>query len=103
MATVKVRREKLDLTRTLILSVVLTFQLYVLSSAQEPPNPIIVDIGKAESEIDGLADVLIGSLGLAGLLTLAGVIAAALFAGVLFWLRFRFGKSRTETATKLKI
>ncbi len=37
----------------------------------------------------GLADVLIGSLGLAGLFMLAAVLLAALFAGGLFWWRSR--------------
>jgi hypothetical protein len=74
-----------------------------VSAVQQEPNPIIVDIGKAESELTGLADVLIGSLGLAGLLILAAIVAAAVFAGVLFWLRMKYGKSRTETSTQLKI
>jgi hypothetical protein len=57
---------------------------------QQPPSPIIVDIGETKkSEVEGLSDVLIGALGLTGLLMLGAVIAAAAFAGVLFWIRSR--------------
>jgi hypothetical protein len=37
----------------------------------------------------GLADVLIGALGLTGLLMLGAILAAGVFAGVLFWIRSR--------------
>jgi hypothetical protein len=58
--------------------------------AQQPPSPIIVDIGETKkSEVEGLSDVLIGALGLTGLLMLGAIIAAAAFAGVLFWIRSR--------------
>ena len=48
-------------------------------------KPIIVKI--VEPKPTGLADVLIGALGLTGVLTLLAVIAAVLFGGVLFWIR----------------
>jgi hypothetical protein len=68
----------------------LVFDLSSLAFAQQPPDPIIVDISKPpESEMRGLADVLIGALGLTGLLMLGAILAAGVFAGVLFWIRSR--------------
>jgi hypothetical protein len=62
----------------------------VSAAAVQPPDPIIVDISKPpESELRGLADILIGSLGLTGLLLLGSILAAAVFAGILFWIRSR--------------
>lgn len=55
----------------------------------QDPEPIIVNIVEPKSEISGLADVLIGSLGLTGLLVLASVVAAVGFAAILFWIRSR--------------
>ena len=53
-------------------------------------DPIIVNIVEPEkSDLVGLADVLWGSLGLTGVLVLASVLAAVVFAGVLFWVRSR--------------
>ena len=52
-------------------------------------KPIIVKIMPQEGDPTGLADVLIGSLGLTGVLVLLAVIAAVVFAGVLFWIRSR--------------
>jgi len=61
-----------------------------LTSAQQLPDPIIVTIKEPKtSELNGLSDVLLGSLGLAGVLILASVLAAAVFAGLLFWIRSR--------------
>jgi hypothetical protein len=56
-------------------------QLSALSQAQ-PNRPIIVSIPKdpPKSELSGLADVLLGSLGLT---------MGALMAGVMFWVRSR--------------
>jgi hypothetical protein len=69
---------------------VLTFGLSPAASVQPPPDPIIVDISKPpESELRGLADILIGAIGLTGLLMLAAVLAAGIFGGVLFWIRSR--------------
>jgi hypothetical protein len=52
-------------------------------------KPIIVKIMPQGGDPTGLADVLIGSLGLTGVLVLLAVIAAVVFAGVLFWVRSR--------------
>lgn len=59
-------------------------------AAQQPPDPVVVKIIEPEkSELSSLADVLLGSLGLTGILVLASILAACVFAGVLFWLRSR--------------
>jgi hypothetical protein len=66
------------------------FGLSKAAAVQQPPDPIIVDITKPpESELRGLADILIGALGLTGLLMLGAILAAGVFAGVLFWVRSR--------------
>jgi len=54
-------------------------------------NPIIVKIVEppAKSDLAGLADVLLGSLGLTGVIVLAAIALGAVFAGVLFWIRSR--------------
>src|ERR1022692_1970917 len=46
------------------------------------PNP-------PRSELTGLADVLLGSLGLTGVIVLAAVLVGFVFATVLFWVRSR--------------
>ena len=62
----------------------------VLAQGQ-PANPIIVTIKEppAKSELSGLADVLLGSLGLTGVIVLAAVLMGAVMAGVMFWVRSR--------------
>jgi hypothetical protein len=52
-------------------------------------KPIIVKIMPPDGDPTGLADVLIGALGLTGALTLLAIVAAVVFAGVLFWIRSR--------------
>jgi hypothetical protein len=54
-----------------------------------PPDPFIVKIVEPNSDLIGLADVLWGSLGLTGVLVLGSILAAIVFAGVLFWIRSR--------------
>jgi hypothetical protein len=55
-----------------------------------PPKPFIVNItDPATSELTGLRDVLLGSLGLAGVLVIVGILLAVVFAGVMFWIRSR--------------
>jgi hypothetical protein len=65
--------------------------LGALGVQAQPVKPIIVKIIEpaAKSELTGLADVLLGSLGLTGVIVLAAVVAGLLFAGVLVWLRSR--------------
>jgi hypothetical protein len=52
-------------------------------------KPIIVKIIEPEGDPTGLADVLIGALGLTGVLTLCAVVAAVVFGAVLYWIRSR--------------
>jgi hypothetical protein len=66
--------------------------LSALSLAQTVPGkPIIVKIPQepAKSELSGLADVLLGSLGLTGVIVLAAVLLGVLMAAVMFWVRSR--------------
>jgi hypothetical protein len=55
--------------------------------AQQAP-PIIVRLAP-KKDPTGLADVLLGALGLTGVLVLGALLLGALFAGVLFLLRSR--------------
>jgi hypothetical protein len=74
-------------------SVFATDQLSALrrSLSQEQSKPIIVSIPRdpPKSELSGLADVLLGSLGLTGVIVIAAVLMGALMAGVMFWVRSR--------------
>ena len=64
---------------------------FVMMSLMQPsPDGFTVKIMPAPTDVEGLADVLIGSLGLAGVLVLAGVVLALLFAGGLFLFRLKF-------------
>jgi hypothetical protein len=65
-------------------------QTLALTQAQ-PSNPIIVRIPQdpPKSELSGLADVLLGSLGLTGVIVIAAVLLGAVMAGVMFWVRSR--------------
>ena len=54
----------------------------------QPSSPIIVKLDQPKNDpTGGLADVLIGALGLSGVLFLIAVIAAMVFGSFLFWLR----------------
>ena len=52
-------------------------------------RPIIVKIVELPSDPTGLADVLIGALGLTGAIVVIAVLLGVLMAGVLFWIRSR--------------
>ena len=56
-----------------------------------PDKPIIVSIppDKPKSELSGLADVLIGSLGLTGIIVIAALLMGAIMAALMFWVRSR--------------
>ena len=56
---------------------------------QQDKSPIIVKLIDPPPEISGLADVLIGSLGLTGFIVLLALVTGTIFAGVLFWYRSR--------------
>ena len=57
----------------------------------QPASPIIVKIIQPEpkSDLQGLSDVLLGSLGLTGLITIAALLLGVALAGVMFWIRSR--------------
>ena len=55
----------------------------------QPPPPVMVKIIEPNKDPTGLADVLIGALGLSGVLFLIAILAAVVFGAVLFWLRSR--------------
>ena len=65
--------------------------LSVAHAQSVPGKPIIVTIppDKPKSELSGLADVLLGSLGLTGVIVIAAVLLGALMAVVMFWVRSR--------------
>ena len=52
----------------------------------KPQDPIIVKLVEP-SELSGLADVLIGAIGLTGVVTVAAIVAGVVTAGLLFWWR----------------
>jgi hypothetical protein len=51
--------------------------------------PVTVRIIEPNSDPTGLADVLLRSLGLTGVLALVALVAGIVFAAVLFWIRSR--------------
>ena len=55
----------------------------------QPASPIIVKIVETPRDPTGLADVLVGSIGLTGAIVLLAIITGTLLAGVLFWVRSR--------------
>jgi hypothetical protein len=65
--------------------------LWLLQQQQPPPDGFVVKIMQPPSDVEGLADVLVGALGLTGVLVLSGIALALLFAGALFWFRLKFG------------
>jgi hypothetical protein len=58
-----------------------------LIASLQPSSPIIARI--VEPKQESLYDVLYGALGLTGILALASVVMAVVFAAVLFWVRSR--------------
>lgn len=58
---------------------------------QTPTDGFVVKLIQPPSDVEGLADVLLGSLGLTGVLVLSAVALALLFAGALYLFRFKFG------------
>lgn len=55
------------------------------------PPPIVIHIVEPKSDLQGLSDVLLGSLGLAGIFIVCALLLAAVFAGALFLWRSRRG------------
>ena len=62
----------------------------MLAQQQPQSDGFMVKIMQPPSDVEGLADVLLGSLGLVDLLVLSAVILAGLFAGGLFLYRLKF-------------
>jgi len=62
-----------------------------LTVLAQSDKPIIVSIppDKPKSELSGLADVLIGSLGLTGIIVSDAVLMGAIMAALMFWVRSR--------------
>jgi len=67
------------------------FTLPFALAQTQPGKPIIVTLPRQEekSELSGLADVLLGSLGLTGVIVLAAVVLGGVMAAVMFWVRSR--------------
>jgi hypothetical protein len=85
-----VQRSGLRAFGVALLSPALGLHLSALVQGQ-PDKPIIVRIPQdpPKSELSGLADVLLGSLGLTGIIVIAAVLLGAVMAGVMFWVRSR--------------
>lgn len=62
----------------------------------------MITIADPPSELQGLSDVLLGSLGLAGVFMLGAVLLAGIFAAGLFWWRSR-SAGRDEAPEDLHI
>ena len=64
--------------------------MFSLLGAAQPSGPIIVKIVEEPSSAPtGLADVLIKTLGLIGVLVVIAVLVGIVTAGLMFWLRSR--------------
>jgi hypothetical protein len=63
--------------------------VYSTLGLQPSNDPIIVKIIDPPPDIAGLADVLLGALGITGVITLGALVVGLGFAGVLFWIRSR--------------
>ncbi len=57
----------------------------------QPKPPIIVELVEPESDLGGLADVLISAIGLVGVITLGAILLGIVLGAVMFWLRSRQG------------
>jgi hypothetical protein len=55
----------------------------------QEPAPIIVEIIEPPKDPTGLADVLVGVLGLSTVLGLATIVIGVAIGGMIFWLRSR--------------
>jgi hypothetical protein len=63
----------------------------MLFALQQPKSDgFMVKIMQPPSDVEGLADVLLGSLGLVGLLVVSALVLAGLFAGGLYLYRLKF-------------
>ena len=69
----------------------MAFALFLLASAaqQKEAPPIIVKLIEPNNDPIGLADVVIGALGLSGALAVCAILLGVVLAGVLFFVRSR--------------
>ena len=66
------------------------FSLFISAQkAAPPPPPIIVKLIEPNNDPIGLADVVIGALGLSGVMAVCAILLGVLLAGVLFLVRSR--------------
>jgi hypothetical protein len=56
----------------------------------QSPDGFVVKIIEPPGDVEGLADVLLGALGLTGIMVLGAVVLAVLFAGALYLFRLKF-------------
>jgi hypothetical protein len=56
---------------------------------QDPVSPLIVKIIEPPKDPTGLADVLVGALGLTGVLGLAAISIGLVVGAIIFWVRSR--------------
>jgi hypothetical protein len=63
--------------------------VFSLLGLQPSNEPIIVRIIDPPPDISGLADVLLGALGITGVITLGALVVGLAFAALLFWIRSR--------------
>jgi hypothetical protein len=63
--------------------------VFSLLALQPSNEPIIVKLIDPPSDISGLADVLLGALGITGVIVVGALVVGVGFAGVLFWIRSR--------------
>jgi hypothetical protein len=63
----------------------------------------MITLAEPKSELTGLSDVLLGSLGLAGVLILSSVLLAAVFSAALFWWRSRSAGRDSQPPNDLHI
>ena len=64
-------------------------QLQTSNFKLQTSKPIIVKIIETPKDPTGIADVLLGSLGLTGVIVLVALLFGLVFGGVLFWIRRR--------------
>jgi len=64
--------------------------MIMLAMQQPQSEGFMVKIMQPPSDLEGLSDVLLGSLGLVGLLVVSALMLAALFAGGLYLYRLKF-------------
>jgi hypothetical protein len=65
-------------------------EVMMLAFRQQSPDGFVVKIIQPPSDAEGLADVLLGALGLTGVLVLSAVVLALVFAGGLYLYRLKF-------------